>query len=86
MQEGHISLQMLKKFYLKFSLVLKRVFGTADALILLTHNLQTSLNKRAESRGISFDFSSAFDLVNHQALLFKLRLIGIGGPLFNVFK
>ena len=53
---------------------------------MLTHDLQASLKRRAESRVISLDFSSSFDLVNHQARLFKLRLMGICGPLFNVFE
>ena len=53
---------------------------------MLTNDLQASLNKRSETRVISLDFSSDFDLVNHQALLFKLRLMNICGSLFNVFK
>ena len=73
---------MLKKTHFGF----KKSLVAADALLLLIHDFQASLDRRAESRVISLDFSCAFDLVNHQALLFKLRLIGIGGPLFNVFK
>ena len=64
----------------------KGILGTSDALVLLKHNFQPSLDKCAESRVVSLDFSSAFDLVSHQALLFKLRLMGIGDLLFNVFK
>ena len=64
----------------------RKGLGTADALLLLTRNLQASLDRRAEWRIISLEFSSAFDLVNHQALMFKPRLMGIGGSLFNVFK
>ena len=68
MEEGYISLQMLKKFCLKPKL------GTVDALVLLTHDLQESLDNWDESR-VLLKFSFAFDLLNHQALLFKLRLI-----------
>ena len=35
---------------------------------------------------ISLDFSSAFNLVNHQGLLFKLKSIGVGEPVCNIFK
>ena len=40
----------------------------------------------AESIVVSLNFSSNFDWVNHEALLYKLRLLGIGGPVFNVLK
>ena len=52
----------------------------------LYHDLQHSLDNRAESRVISLDFSSAFDLVNHKALLYKLKLMGLGGSIFNIFE
>ena len=64
----------------------RKGLGTADVLLFLTYDLHALLDRRAESRVVSLDFSSAFDLVNHQALLFKLRLMGIGDLLFNVFK
>ena len=59
---------------------------TTDALLLLTHNLQSSLEERAESRTFSLDFCSAFDLVNHQDLLYKLKSMGVGVTVFNIFK
>ena len=64
----------------------RKGLGTTDALLLLTHDLQSSLDKRAESRVVSLDFSSAFDLVNHQALLYKLKLMGVGGSVFGILK
>ena len=35
---------------------------------------------------IGLDFSAAFDRVNHKALLFKLKQLGIGGPFFNILS
>ena len=64
----------------------RKGLGTNDALLLLTHDLQSSLDAGSEARVISLDFSSAFDLVNHRGLLHKLQLMGIGGPVFNIFK
>ena len=64
----------------------RKGLGTTDALLKLTHDLQYSLDKGAESRVISLDFSSAFDLVNHQALLYKLKSMGVGGPIFDVLE
>ena len=64
----------------------RKGLGTSDALLVLCHDLQHSLDNRAESRVISLDFSSAFDLVNHKALLYKLKLMGLGGSIFNIFE
>ena len=64
----------------------RKGLGTTDALLMLTQDIQSSLDKRAESRVVSLDFSSAFDLVNHQALLYKLKLMGVGGPVFNILQ
>ena len=61
-------------------------FGTTDSLLLLAHYLQSSLDKRAESQNVSLDFSSAFDSVNHQGLLYKLKSMGVGESAFNIFK
>ena len=58
--------------------------GTSDALLFITHNLQASLDAGRESRLVSLDFSSAFDRVNHEALLFKVRSLGIGGCLLEL--
>ena len=33
---------------------------------------------------IGLDFSSTFDCVNHEALIFKLRQMGIGGTFLNI--
>ena len=64
----------------------RKGLGTTDALLVLTQDLQLSLDKGAESRVVSLDFSSAFDLVNHQALLYKLKSVGVGGVVFDVLK
>lgn len=64
----------------------RKGLGTCDALLTLSHDLQSSLDKGYESRVVAIDFSSAFDLVNHKALLYKLQLMGIGGSLLSIFK
>ena len=48
------------------------------------NDLQAALDETAEARVISHDISSAFDLVNHDGLLYKLKSLGVGGPTFNV--
>ena len=62
----------------------RKGLSTSDALLFITHNLQASLDAGHESRLVSLDFSSAFDRVNHRALLFKLRNLGIAGCFLNI--
>ena len=39
--------------------------GTCDALLCLSHTLQSALESGQESRIVQIDFSAAFDMVNH---------------------
>ena len=55
------------------SLVSERFLGTVDALLLIVYDLQAALGKTAEARVQFLDFSTAFDLVNHDGLLYKLK-------------
>ena len=64
----------------------RRGLSTSDALLLINHDIQLSLDAGHEARLISLDFSSAFDRVNHKALLFKLRNLGFGGQLFSILS
>lgn len=64
----------------------RKGLGTCDALLVLTHDLQASLDAGHESRLISLDFSAAFDLVNHRALLFKLSSMGVGGSALSIIS
>ena len=57
-----------------------------DALLLLKHDLQSSLDKRFQSMIVSLDFSTAFDLVNYQDVLYKLKSMGSCGPVFNILN
>ena len=41
--------------------------------------MEEDLDDGFETRIVQLDFSAAFDLVNHKALVFKLQNLGIGG-------
>ena len=62
----------------------RKHLGTCDALLDLTNFVQENLDKRYESRIVQIDFSAAFDLVNHSALIFKLRNVGVGGYILDI--
>ena len=62
----------------------RKQLGTCDALLDLTTCMQDNLDKGFESRIVQIDFSAAFDLVNHKALIFKLQSLGIGGYILGL--
>ena len=62
----------------------RKVFGTCDAHLCVSHTLQSALESRQEARIVQIDFSAAFDRVNHQGILYKLSSVGIGGSVLSV--
>ena len=45
----------------------------------MSHTLQSALESGQEARIVQIDFSTAFDRVTHQGILYKLCSVGIGG-------
>ena len=76
----------VNKLLPSFQFGFRKGLSTSDALLLVTHSIQASLDAGHETRMISLDFSSAFDRVNHKALLFKIRSLGIGGCFLDVLS
>ena len=58
--------------------------GTCDALLCVSHRLQSALESGQEARMVQIDFSAAFDRVNHQGILYRLSSVGIGSSVFSV--
>ena len=58
--------------------------GTCDALLCVSHTLQSALESGQEARIVQIDFSAAFDRVNHQGILYRLSFVGIGGSVLSV--
>ena len=54
--------------------------GTCDALLCVSHTLQSALERGQEARIVKINFSAAFDRVNHQGILYR----GIGGSVLSV--
>ena len=60
--------------------------STDHALVSLTDNSKSSLDKNRFVCGIFIDLQTAFDTVNHDILLSKLEHYGIGGNSLTWFK
>ena len=50
----------------------------------MSHTLQSAFESGQEARIVQIDFSAASDKVNHQRILYKLRSVGIGGPVLSI--
>ena len=63
----------------------RKGLGTCDALLCVSHTLQSALESGQKARIVQIDFSAAFDRVNHQGILYKLCSVGIGGFVLSIF-
>ena len=64
----------------------RKKLGTCDALLDISSLVQENIDKGFETRIVQIDFSAAFDLVNHSALVYKLKELSIGGNFLNILK
>ena len=62
----------------------RKDLGTCDALLCMSHTLQSALESGQDARIVQIDFSAAFDRVNHQRTLCKLCSVGIGGSVLSI--
>ena len=60
--------------------------GTCDALLCVSHTLQSGLEGEQEARMVQIDFSVAFDRVNHQGILHRLCYVGIGSSVLSILS
>ena len=58
--------------------------GTCDALLCMSHTLQSALDSGQDARIIQNDFSTAFDRVNHQGIMYKLCSVCIEGSVWSI--
>ena len=61
----------------------RKGLGTCDALLCVSHTLQSALESKQEARIVQINFSEAFDRVNNQAILYRLCSVGIGGSVLS---
>ena len=66
----------------------RKGLGTIDALLSLSHKLQSALESVQEARIVQIDFSAAFYRVNHRGILYGFCSVDIGGsvlPILTVY-
>ena len=66
------------------SLLIGIVWVPCDALLCVSHTLQSALESGQEARIVQIDFSAAYDKVNHQGILYRLCSVGIGGSVLSI--
>ena len=62
----------------------RKGLGTCDALLSVSHTLQSAFESGQEARIVQADFIAAFDMVNHLGILYKLCTVGIGGSVLSI--
>ena len=62
----------------------RKGLGTSDALLCVSHTLQSALESGQEAMIAQIDFRAAFDRVNHQEILYKLCSVGIGASVWSI--
>ena len=60
--------------------------GICDALLCMSHTLQSALESGQEARIVQIDFSAAFDRVNHHVVLYRHCSVGIGGSMLSILR
>ena len=64
----------------------RKGLGTCDALLTMVDYIQAALDRGGEACAVSLDFSSAFDRINHPALIYRLQLLGVGGRFLEIIR
>ena len=64
--------------------VYRKILGTCDVLLCVSHTLQSALESGQEARVMKIDFSAAFDRGNHQGILYRPCSKGIGGSVLSI--
>ena len=57
---------------------------TCNALLCVSHTLQSALASGQDARIVQIDFSAAFDRVNRLGILYSLCSVGIGGSVLSI--
>ena len=56
----------------------RKGLGTCDALLTITNVVQKALDSGCEVRMVGIHLTAAFERVNQEALIYKLKQLGVG--------
>ena len=62
----------------------RKGLDTCDALLCVSHTLQSALESGQKAWIVQIDISAAFDRVNHVGILYKLCSVGIGSSVLSI--
>ena len=62
----------------------RKCLSTCDALLAVSHKLQSAMESGQEAKILQIDLIATFDRVNHQGILYKLCSVGIGGSVILI--
>ena len=62
----------------------RKSFSICDAPFCVSHALQSVLESEQEDRILQIDYSAAFEMVNHQGILYKLCTVSIGASMLSI--
>ena len=62
----------------------RKCLDTCDALLPVSHTLQSALERGQEAKIVQIDFSAAFHRVHHHGILYKLSSVGIGSSVLSI--
>ena len=65
-------------------LAYRKGLGSCDALLCVSHTLQSALESEQEAMIVQINFSAAFDRVYHRGILHKLCSVGIAGSVMSI--
>ena len=68
----------------KHQFAYQKGLGTCDAIVCVSHALQSALESGQETRIVQINLSAAFDMVNYLGILYKHCSVGIGGSVMSI--
>jgi hypothetical protein len=60
--------------------------STTNAIYKLTNDIVMALNNKRKSGGIFFDLEKAFDCIDHDILMTKIKYYGINGGIYSLIE